>query len=170
LTINSIRMGQNVTVNAGATLTLGAGVAFLNGGTFVGGGAVTSAYAVGGTADLYLHGPASGTAAVTAAVVDTAGTPVRLVQAGPGNLSLGHAPVARQAGHGSGTRFTGTFSGTGDVTVTNNAFTGVFNKVVIDSAGANSFGNVYLAANATLQLGTGATTADNRQVPDASHV
>jgi autotransporter-associated beta strand protein len=101
----------------------------------------------------------------------TVGTPdfaaaAETVFAGP--ITLNKATTL-QGGNPVQTRFTGTISGTGDVTITAAA---AGRKVVFDMTSANSFGNLTVAAGATLQLGSGAFGAftANRQVPDTSTV
>jgi fibronectin-binding autotransporter adhesin len=90
------------------------------------------------------------------------------VTAFSGGVTLNRAATV-QGGSDAGTWFTGAFAGAADLTVT---ATAPGRRVVFNLTGAtpNSFGNLTIAPDATLQLGSGFNNLANKLIPDTSSI
>lgn len=102
----------------------------------------------------------------------TLGTPDFAGAAGTlfsGAISLTDRPVTLQAGnsHANGTRFSGAFSGTGNLTVTSPFAPG---RAVVFHGGAKSYGNLTIENGAVLQVGITTEGNQSRAIPDAATV
>jgi autotransporter-associated beta strand protein len=80
-----------------------------------------------------------------------------------------NGPVTLRAGNAIATRFTGGFTGSGDIAVVspgNLARMAEFIRLT----GTNTFGNLAIGQNVTLRLGSGFDVMTNRYVPDAATI